>query len=45
MMWAYDELAAQYGAKLFMERDEIQKIGLIECTVSHIRDQLYRRLI
>ncbi len=45
MMWAYDELAAQYGAKLFVERDEIQRIGLIECTVSHIRDQLYRRLI
>lgn len=45
MMRVYDKLAARCGEKPFMERDEIQEIGFIKCSVSHIRDQLYRRLI
>lgn len=45
MMKAYDTLAAQCGAKPFMDRNEIQWLGVIECTISHIREQLYRQLI
>ncbi len=45
MIRAYDELAAQCGAKSLMERDEMQYMGCIECTVSHIRKRLYRKLM
>lgn len=45
MMRAYDELAAQCGAKPFMDRDEIQYLGCADCTLSSIRERLYRQLI
>lgn len=42
MMRAYDELAAQCGAKPFMERKEIQNIGYVSSSISRIHDHLYR---
>lgn len=45
MMRVYDGLAARCGAKPFMERNEIQHLGIIDCTISHIRKQLYRNLL
>ena len=45
MMRAYDELAAQHGAKPFLEWKEIQNIGYISSSISRIRNQLYRELI
>ena len=45
MMQAYDKLAAQHGAGPFMDREEIQWLGTIECTISCIRKKLYRKLI
>lgn len=45
MMRAYDELAARCGAKSFMDRDEVQYLGCVDCTLSAIRKRLYHQLI
>lgn len=45
MMRAYDELAAQCGAEPFMDRNEIQYVGFISCSVSRICEQIRQRPI
>ena len=45
MMRAYDELAARCGARPFMDRNEIRYLGCVDCTLSAIREKLYRQLI